>query len=97
MELKGRLQTAHEIAREKLIIAKEKSKKYFDTKVNEIQIKVEDKVLLYDETVRRGRSKKFSNHWIRPYEVIGVEKVNAIIKRGRTVQKVHVNRLQPFY
>jgi hypothetical protein len=36
MELKGRLQTAHEIARQRLMTAKEKSKEYFDTKVNEI-------------------------------------------------------------
>jgi hypothetical protein len=89
MELRGRLQTAHEIARRKIIATKENSKKYFDTKVNEIDIKVGDKILLYDETVRRGRSKKLRNKWIRPYEVIGVEKVNPVIKKGRRVQKVH--------
>jgi hypothetical protein len=77
--------------------AKEKSKEYFDIKVNEIQIKAGGKVLLYDETVQRGRCKKLSNQWIGPYEVIGVKKVNAIIKKGRRVQKVHVNRLNPFY
>jgi hypothetical protein len=60
-------------------------------------MKAGDKVLLYDETVRMGRSKKLSNQWIGPYEVIGVEKVNEIIKKGRRVQKVHVNRLKPFY
>jgi hypothetical protein len=58
MELKSRLQTAHDVARQKLVTAKQKSKEYFDTKAKEIQIDIGDKVLLYDETVRRGRSKK---------------------------------------
>jgi hypothetical protein len=58
---------------------------------------IRDKVLLYDETVRKGRSKKLSNQWIGTYEAIGVEKVNSIIKKGHRVQKVHVNRLNPFY
>jgi hypothetical protein len=41
---------------------------------------VGDKVLLYDETVRRGRSKKLSSQWLGPYEVISLDRVNAIIK-----------------
>jgi hypothetical protein len=97
MELKSRLQSAHEVARQKLLTAKQKSKEHFDKKSKEFQITVGDKVLLHDETLRRGRSKKLSNQWIGPYEVIGVEKVNAIIKRGRRVQKVHINRLKPLY
>jgi hypothetical protein len=60
MELKSRLQTAHDVAKQKLIKAKQKSKEYFYTKVNEVKLNVGDKVLLYDETVRRGRSKKLS-------------------------------------
>ena len=97
LELKGRLQTAHEVARQKLITAKEKSKEYFDKKAHEVTINIGDRVLLYDETVRRGRSKKLSSQWIGPYEVIGVDKVNATIKKGRKLQKVHMNRLKPFY
>jgi hypothetical protein len=61
MELKGRLQTAHEIARQKLIDAKEKSKEHYNCKATEILFNVGDKVILYDETVRRGRSRKLSN------------------------------------
>jgi hypothetical protein len=97
IELKSRLQTAHDVAKQKLIDAKQKSKEYFDTKINEIKLSVGDKVLLYDETGRRGRSKKLSNQWIGPYAIIGIDKVNAIIKKGKRVQKVHVNRLKPFY
>jgi hypothetical protein len=62
-----------------------------------VKLNVGDKVLLYDETVRRGRSRKLSNQWLGPYVIVEVDKVNAIIKKGRQVQKVHVNRLKPFY
>jgi hypothetical protein len=50
-ELKGRLQTAHQVARERLISRKEKSKEYYDKNTKENTLKVGDKVLLYDETV----------------------------------------------
>jgi hypothetical protein len=54
-------------------------------------------VLLFDESVRRGRSKKLGAKWIGPYVVLAVEGVNATIKRGRDAVKVHKNRLKPFY
>jgi hypothetical protein len=62
-----------------------------------IKIEVGDKVLLYDETVRRGRSQKFSSQLIGPYEMVEVNKVNATIRKGRKLIKGHVNRLKPFY
>jgi hypothetical protein len=96
-ELKGRLQSAHEVARQKLLASKEKSKLYYDRNTKELDIQVGQKVLLYDETVRRGRSKKLTPQFIGPYEVLAVEGVNVVIKRGRASQKVHVNRIRPFY
>ena len=56
-----------------------------------------DKVLLFDETVRRGRSRKLSAQWIDPYTVTEVDKVNVTIPKGRELTKVHINRLRPFY
>jgi hypothetical protein len=90
-ELKGRLQSAHEVARQKLI-SKEKSKPYYDKGTAEREVQVERKVLLFDETVRRGRSKKLSPQYIGPYKVLAVNGV-----KDRTAQKVHVNRVRPFY
>jgi hypothetical protein len=95
-ELKNRLQTAHSIARENLIGHKEKSKEYYDRNTREATFMLGDIVLLYDETVRRRRSKKLSSQWLGPYEVIGLDRVNATIKKGRRTQKVHLNRLKPF-
>ena len=96
-ELKGRLQSAHAIARESLLQSKEKSKLDYDKKAVHIAPHVGDKVLLFDESVRRGRSKKLSAQWVGPYVVLAADGVNATIKKGRNMVKVHVNRLKPFF
>ena len=54
-------------------------------------------MLLFDETVRRGRSRKLSAQWIGPCIVTEVDKVNVTIAKGRKLVKVHINRLRPFY
>jgi hypothetical protein len=97
LELKSRLQSSHEVAREKLLSNKEKSKVYYDKQSETPDVQVGQKVLIYDETVRRGRSKKLSPQYIGPYEVLAVEGVNVVIRKGRATQKVHVNRVRPFF
>ena len=96
-ELKGHLQTAHHVAKKNLIASKVRSKDYYDKGTQVMKIEVGDKVLLYDETVRRGRSQNLSSQRIGLYEVVEVNKVNATIKKGRKLLKVHMNRLKPFY
>jgi len=49
------------IARENLKEEKQKVKEYYDKKAREIEFKIGDKVLLHDETMRRGRSKKLDS------------------------------------
>ena len=95
--LRGRLQSALEVARQKLISNKEKSKAYYEKDTEEREIQVGQSVLLFDENLRRGRSKKLSPQYIAPYEVLGIDGVNVTMKRGPTTQKVHVNRVRPFY
>jgi transposase InsO family protein len=96
-ELRGRLQSAHAIARENLLQSKARSKLDYDKKIVPIALKTGDKVLLFDESVRRGRSRKLSTQWVGPYVVLEVTGVNATIKKGRNAIKVHVNRLKPFF
>jgi hypothetical protein len=96
-DLKGRTQIAHAVARDRLVEGKVRSKKDYDKRTVQLTLKVGDKVLLFDESVRRGRSKKLRAKWMRPYVVLAVEGVNATIKRGRNAVKVHLNRLKPFY
>jgi len=88
---------AHEIARQKLILSKEKSKEYYDKGSEKCEIQIGQKKLLFDETVRRGMSKKLSPQYIGPYEVLAVDGVNVTIRKGRTTQNVHVNRVRSFY
>jgi transposase InsO family protein len=96
-ELKGRMRAAHAVARDRLMRAKTKSKRDYDKGTVQLTLKIGDKVLLFDESVRRGRSKKLGAKWIGPYMVLGVDGVNATIKRGRDTVKVHMNRLKPFF
>jgi transposase InsO family protein len=96
-ELKGRLQTAHQQAHGKLIESKAKSKEHYDKTAGRVKLKVGDKVLLFDETVRRGRSRKLSAQWLGPYTITEMDKVNATITRGRKSVKVHTNRLKLFH
>jgi hypothetical protein len=46
LELKSRLQTAHKVAREKLVSAKHKSKEYYDRRAEELTFKVGDSLII---------------------------------------------------
>ena len=91
------MQTVHHHAHKNLIMSKSKSKENSDKTSREMKLQVGDEVLLFDETVHRGRSHKLSAQWIGPYTITEIVKVNATVTRGRKVTKVHVNCLKPFY
>jgi len=57
-ELKERLRATTQLARERVKEGKAKAKQQYDKKSGEIKFKIGDKMLVYDETLRRGRSKK---------------------------------------
>lgn len=59
-ELKGRKQAAHAIARNRLVESKTRSKLDYDRKTVQTALNMGVGVLLFDESVRRGRSKKMS-------------------------------------
>ena len=76
---------------------KQKTKEYQDKKAKEISFKIGDKVLLYDETLRRGRSKKLDALWTGPYKIIEKNSdVNFTIKKGRRKLLRHANRLKAY-
>jgi hypothetical protein len=76
----------HHQARQILLSSKDKSKEYYDQTTVETKLKIGDKVLLYNEIVRRGRSSKLIAKWIGPYVLTELEKANATITRGRLLQ-----------
>lgn len=96
-ELKKRLQSSHLVARENLLANKVSSKDNYDRKSKEINYEVGDLVLLRDERVYRGRSKKLCSPWIGPYKILSKEgPVNYVIKQNRRNVKVHCNRIKHF-
>lgn len=96
-ELRERLRASWTIARNNLQAAKEKSKQFFDKSAQKINFQRGDKVLLHDQTVRRGRSAKLTPKWTGPFEIIEQKSdVNFLIKKGRKEIVVHANRLKLF-
>ena len=96
-ELRERIRATNQVAREHTKHEKEKAKQQFDKKANRETFRVGDQVLLHDETVRRGRSKKLDSQWIGPYVILEKHNdVNYTIKIKRKMLRVHANRLKAF-
>ncbi|KAM0733651.1 Retrovirus-related Pol polyprotein from transposon 412 [Formica fusca] len=96
-ELKERLRATNQLAKEHIKEEKFKAKKQYDKSTKEIKFKVGDKVLVHDETLRRGRSKKLESLWTGPYVIIEKNSdVNYTIKKGRKAVRMHTNKLKQF-
>lgn len=96
-QLVKNLSEAFKITKTKIEALKHKSKQYYDTKTKPKTFKTGELVLLFDPTVKRGRSKKLKRPWIGPYKVLEqLTNVNYKIKKGRREYITHVNRLKPF-
>lgn len=81
-ELKERLRATNQFAKEHIKEEKLKAKKQYDKNTKEAHFKIGDKVLVYDETLRRGRLKKLELLWTRPYTILEKNSdVNYTIKR----------------
>ncbi|KAG8239058.1 hypothetical protein J437_LFUL018865 [Ladona fulva] len=95
-ELQGRMRHSQKKTKNMLISAKERNKRNYDKTVHHQLFQVKDKVLLFDETVRRGRSKKLSSQWVGPYVVVAVNGVNVTTMKKGKEMRVHANRLKLF-
>ena len=82
------------IARQNLIAAEEKSKEYYDRKINPQNFKIGDSVFLLES----GELKKFENQYSAPYEVIEIlGKGNIKISVNNKPKIVNINRLRLSY
>ena len=82
------------IARQNLIAAKEKSKEYYDRKINPQNFKIGDSVFLLEG----GELKKFENQYSGPYEVLEIlGKGNIKISVKNKPKIVNINRLRLSY
>ncbi|CAK9810860.1 Retrovirus-related Pol polyprotein from transposon 412 [Anthophora plagiata] len=89
-ELKQRLRSTNAIARDALKSYKLRTKEYYDRSTTNTKFKIEDHVLLHDAIPRRGRVKKLSSSWTRPYTVVQTHtNENYTIKKGHRAQRVH--------
>ncbi|KMQ88537.1 enzymatic polyprotein endonuclease reverse [Lasius niger] len=80
-----------ESARANLIKAKERSKMYYDKRVNAVTFKVNDNVFLIND----AKTDKFSKEYHGPYRVIEVlNHENVKLKIGKSIRIVYVNRLR---
>jgi RNase H-like domain found in reverse transcriptase/Reverse transcriptase (RNA-dependent DNA polymerase)/Integrase zinc binding domain/Retroviral aspartyl protease len=88
-EFKYRLKIAYDRAAKYLLDQKIKRKEVYDTKLNDVNFEIGDKVLLEAEN-----RTKLEPVYLGPFEVIDLETVNVIIKgKNDKKQKVHKNRL----
>jgi len=93
-DLKYKMQLSHQVARERLINRKIKSKKQYDKKEHSESYNVKDLILLKDNTQKN----KLSPLWKGPYEVLDVlDTENIIISRNRKQVTVHKNDVKRYY
>ena len=82
------------IARQNLIAAKEKSKEYYDRKINPQNFKIGHSVFLLEG----GELKKFENQYSGPYEVLEIlGKRNIKISDKNKPKIVNINRFRLSY
>jgi len=83
-KLKEKIRATNKVARENVREEKQKAKEYYDKSAKKTKFKIGDRVLIYDETLRRGRSKKLDAKWKGPYTIMEKRSdANYIIKTGK--------------
>lgn len=98
LELKEKMRQMHQCARQHNKQCKEKNKEYYDRDQNPKEFRTGDQVLLYDESVRRGRSRKLDTQWRGPFTVVRTKGPNVVIRLKRNkFLTVHANRLKEFF
>jgi len=91
--LEQKLRATQQVAKSHINEAKIKAKIY-DQDITTRIFKIGNKVLLRDETLRRGRSKKLDAQWTRSYRVVEkIADVNYKIQIKRKTVCVQANRL----
>jgi hypothetical protein len=97
-ELEARLQSSYAMARQNLESSNVQNKRHYDQYVYVPKFKIGQQILVKDESVRRGRSKKLEAPYVGPCEILKIEGRNLLLrmKRSKTM-KIHANRAKPFF
>lgn len=91
LELRNRLQVAQKDARENLVKTKEKRKSVYDQKVNSVTYKIDDLLLVKNET-----GGKLDSLFCGPYKVIEDCGPNVVILKNNKREVIHKNRTKRF-
>jgi hypothetical protein len=97
-ESESKLRSSYAVVKRNLETAKLDNKKLYDRHTHIQNFEVGSFVLIKDESVRRGRSKKLEAAYIGPYEIVRIEGSNFALRTKRSKEiKVHENRVKPFF
>ena len=93
------MEKIHHIARDKLELASDKQKEYYDRKASLCPYNVGDIVWFHDKPFMRGKSKKLQRPWRGPFKITA--RLCDLVYRIQETQRskprvVHYNRLKPF-
>lgn len=95
-QMKVTFKDAHEIARNNLILSKEKRKEIYDKKTNDWIPMWGDRVLV--QMVQTGIGQKLQTKWRGPYDIVKFNSdQTTTIKNGNKLEHVHNNRLKKYY
>jgi hypothetical protein len=98
--LQEKLWATHELARESMLKASTRQKRYYDLRGNLNQYAEGDLVWLHDTRRRKGLSPKLQKRWDGPYTIVSrISDLNYEVRKpgGRKMTIVHHNRLKPYY
>jgi hypothetical protein len=97
-ELEATLQSSYAMVRRNLETAKLNNKRNYDHKIHVPKFEVGSKVLVRDESVCRGQSKKLEAAYIGPYEILRIEGLNLILHTRQSKEfKIHASRAKLFF
>lgn len=91
--MRARLQISHQLARENILLQKERSKNIYDRNSSPMEFQVGEQILVRNET----RKNKLEGIWKGPFpitEINSAENVTVLIK-NKNVQ-LHVNRIKRY-
>jgi len=95
--MKTNLQTAYQAVHNNLLKSKEEIKRNYDKRLNNVQLKVGDKVLLKNDDKKLTKDKKFPFKWEGPYEILHDNSNNTFkLKIGRRTVTKHGDVLKKY-
>lgn len=93
-ELFEKIHEIQEAARTNLIKAKQRSKIYYDKRMNPVTFNINDNVFL----INKKKKDKFDKEYLGPYKIIEtLDNENVKIRIGKTTRVVHVNLRKSYY